>query len=115
MMRRLFLAIAAFMALAAVIVVALGGALAGRYISSRLTDASEQQLQENLEYRVHGNGMFVTCDAKIVDQRRECVPPHRGSNRVASCYAESWKEVAKGDLSCTGDRWPAPDKFSDEY
>ena len=115
MMRRLVLAIAAFMALAAVIVVALGGALAGRYVSSLLTDDSKQQLQENLDYTWHGDALFVTCDAKIVEQRRECVPPHRGRNRVASCNAESWGAVAEGDLRCTGDRWPTPDKFSDEY
>jgi hypothetical protein len=119
-MQRLFLAFNAFMTLAAVIVVVLlGGALAGRYVSSYVSslvaDDSKQPLKEKLDYMVHGDGMFVTCDAKIVDQRHKCVPPHHGRKRVASCYAESWEEVANGDLSCTGDWWPEEDKFGDEY
>jgi hypothetical protein len=62
---------------------------------------AEQQI-EDLEYREHGDGIFVTCDAKIVDLRGECVPP-RGKFREASCYADSMAAVAEGDLSCTGD------------
>jgi hypothetical protein len=114
MMRRLYLALAAFMALAAVSVVVSLMVVSSPYFPKQQVDP-KQQLQETLEYDKHGDGMFVTCDAKIVKERRKCVPPRRGKNRVASCYAGSWEAVAKGDLSCTGDRFQGIDTFSDQF
>jgi hypothetical protein len=118
MMRRLFLAIAAFMALlAAVIVVALGGALAGRYVSSRLTDDSKQQLsspsERHDEETTEQNMKALLCGKINLKEYGTCSIPEEwdaGSEPSVVCYATSRAAVEPGKTECWdgGRRWRWP-------